>query len=620
MTLPHYVALLLAIAAAVAALRLWRAHRADPRRPRAWRLATLLALQPLLAAALYFGLFPLERALDPAELVVLTEGADAAAAMRSGGVAVALPEVAEVGGLERAPDLASALRRHPATARIRVLGAGLVARDRDAAAGIPIAFDPPPLPAGLVQLSLPERIVRGAGFDIAGRIEGVADASVALHDPAGRRVDATALDEDGGFVLHGIALEAGPAHFELRVSGGDGAPVAQSAVPLWIDAPASPKVLLLAGAPGPETRALRRWLADAGAQAQARVALGGGLQLGSASLDAKDLAGADLLVVDARAWSGLGDSGRARVLAAVREGLGLLLRADTPLAQASLRGLRAPGFPIEGGNGSAPWSLPPARVDDEQALRARLGSGSRDAPFDLAQAQARPPALTRRSWRVGGAQAVAFASAADSPAGWWRGEGRGRIGLWTLLDTYVLPLHGRGDLFDALWSPTLATLARARPDALPVVDAWARAGERLRICGWQQGATVEGPDGAVVQPIVDPHSGERRCVGLWPRRAGWYRLRLDSAERGFHVADADEAPALRLATLREATLALAAAAPRAPAGQGGARAAVRGPAWPWLLGWLLLAGLAWWLERSRLGLAGAARKNDAGRAAADAGD
>ena len=37
------------------------------------------------------------------------------------------------------------------------------------------------------------------------------------------------------------------------------------------------------------------------------------------------------------------------------------------------------------------------------------------------------------------------------------------------------------------------------------------------------------------------------------------------------------------------------------------------------IGAVSLAGLAWWLERSRLGLAGAVRKNDAGRAAADAG-
>lgn len=615
MTLHALVALLLVLAVAVAMPRLWLAHRADPRRPRARRLAVLLALQPLLAGTLYLGLFPPQRAPDPAGLVVLTEGAVAADAVRAEGVVIALPEASDAGDAERAPDLATALRRHPATTRIRVLGAGLVERDREAARTVPLAFEPQPLPAGLVQLSLPPRVVRGAEFDIAGRVEGVAGGSVALHDPAGRRVDAVALEKTGEFLLRGIAMEAGPARFELLVLDGDGAVVAQAAVPLWIEPPTAPRALLLAGAPGPETRALRRWLVDAGAQVQARIALGGGLQLGTASLDAADLAEADLVVTDARAWTGLGEAGRARVLAAVREGLGLLLRADTPMAQAALHGLRAPGFVIEGGSGSAPWTLPPARLDDEQALRARLGSGSRDAPVEHEQAQGGVPALARRGWRVDGARAVAFASTADAPTGWWRDEGRGRIGLWTLLDTYVLPMHGRADLFDALWSPALSTLSRAHADGLPAIERGARVDERLRICGWPEGAVIEGPDGTVMQPLADPASGSRRCAGIWPQLGGWHRLRLGEAERWFHVAPADVDVALRLAELREATLALAASGTQAATTRGALNEtpASRGPAWPWLLAWLLLAGLAWWLERSRLGLAGPAQGVAAGR-------
>src|SRR5690606_31168418 len=178
------------------------------------------------------------------------------------------------------------------------------------------------------------------------------------------------------------------------------ATLSQVAAPLWIEMATPPRVLLLAGAPSPETRALRRWLVDAGAQVQARIALGGGLQLGAAPLDEAALAEVDLLIADARAWSGLGEGGRVRALTAVRQGMGLLLRADTALPAASLRGVGSAGFMIAGGAGSAPWSLATTRVDDESALRARLGSGSRDAPFDLEQAQAPLPALLRRGWRV----------------------------------------------------------------------------------------------------------------------------------------------------------------------------------------------------------------------------
>src|SRR5690606_1162183 len=456
--------------------------------------------------------------------------------------------------------------------RVRVLAAGLPARARESAHAVAIAFERPPLAPGIVRLALPARAYRGAMFTIGGEVEGVAEGSIELRDPAGRRVDAVSPGDDGRFLVRGIAMEAGVARFELRLVDAEGATLSQVAAPLWIEMATPPRVLLLAGAPGPETRALRRWLVDAGAQVQARVALGGGLQLGAAPLDETALAEADLVIADARAWSGLGEGGRARVLAAVGEGLGLLLRADTALPAASLRGVGGPGFAIDGGVGSAPWSLPPARLDDEPALRARLGSGSQDAPFDLEQAQMQPPALVRRGWRVQGMRAVAFAPQEGTPPGWWRAAGSGRIGLWTVRARSVLPLRGRADLCDELGGPVAATLARARADGLPLVDAGARVGERMRVCGWPPGATIVAPDGSESQPLVDPANGSRACAGFWPRIAGWHRLRLEQAERWFHVAAADADRPLRLAALREDTLAIATSAPALPSASAPAHA------------------------------------------------
>jgi hypothetical protein len=600
MTPELLVAALLALGVLLAWLRLWGAQRTGTG-ARGGRLLALSLLQPLLAASLYLVLFPPARMVEAGALTVLTEGATAADVARAQGLVLALPEAGAVAGATRVPDLASALRAHPGVTRVQVLGAGLVARDRDAAATVALDFDPPPLPPGIAALSLPERSVRGAGVLIAGQVAGVEKGSVELRDPAGRRVDAAALDAEGRFALQAVAMAAGPAVFGLRVLDDEGATVAEGAAPLWIEDAPAPRVLLLAGAPGPETRALRRWLADAGAAVQARIAMGGGLQLGAAALDAAALGEADLLIVDARTWTGLGEGGRARVLAAVREGLGLLLRADGPVPAAALRGLAAPDFQIAGGGGATTWTLPSARLADEPALRARIGGGTRDAPFDLEQAQAAVPAINRRNWRLRGDGGIAFdegAGEGDVPAGWWRPEGRGRIGLWTLLDSYVLPLHGRMDLFDGLWSPALATLARARADALPPVPADGRAGERLVVCDWPEGAVVEAPDGAVLTPLADPRSGTARCAGLWPQVPGWHRLRLDGAERGFHVAGAETGPVARLAALRERTQALAMSPPRPAAAAVSMLPSRRGPAWPWFLGWLALAGLAWWLERA----------------------
>ncbi len=603
MTPQALVAALLALAVLVACARLLLAHRRDARRPRAWRLVALCLLQPLLAVALYGMLFPPPRPLAAGAMTLLTEGAtpaDVPAAARDG-VLLALPEAPAVDGVSRVPDLGTALRRHPGTTEVHVVGAGLVARDRDAAASVGIAFAPPAMPRGLVRVDAPHRVGEGDAFRVAGRVEQVDGATVELLDPAGRRIDLAQADDAGAFALEAVAFAAGAAEYRLRVRDGDEAVVDESRVALWIDAVVPPRVVLLAGAPNPETRALRRWLEAAGTPLQARIALGGGTQLGDAATSPQALAQTDLLVVDARAWAALGEAGRARALDAVRAGMGLLLRMDTPLPASALAPLRAPGFALRGGEGTQAWSPPAPRLHDEAALRARLGAGSRDAPFDLTQAEAAVPPLARRAWRIEGADAVPLSG--DAATGAWRAEGRGRIGVWTLLDSYQWSLHGRDDLYADLWSGAVATLSRAQSTDVPTFAGAPRIDRRLSVCGVGEGAAVEGPDGASTPLLPDPASGDRRCAGFWPAGAGWHRLRMGDATHPFHVPDGEPPAGLRLAELREASLAIASAPPagRTAAGAMPPRTAPGTP-WPWFLGWLLLAAATWWLERSRAGL------------------
>jgi len=603
MTPQVLVAGLLALAVAAACVRLVLAHRRDARQPRAWRLVVLLLLQPLLAWVLHGMLYPPARPLAEGAMTLLTEGAtpaDVPAAGR-GGVVLALPEAPAVAGAPRVPDLGTALRRHPGTTEVHVLGAGLVARDRDAASAARIVFAPPPAAKGIVRIDPPGAVAEGSSFRISGRIAGIDDAKVELLDPAGRRIDLAQADDDRGFALEAIAFAAGPSTYSVRVRDGKGEIVDQSSVALWIDVAVPPRVVLLAGAPNPETRALRRWFEDAGVPLQSRIALGGGVQLGEAATTPLSLAQTDLLVVDARSWTGLGEAGRARVMDAVRGGMGLLLRADAPLPSSASSPLRTPGFSLRGGGGTQAWSPPAPRLRDESALRARLGAGSRDAPFDLAQAEEAVPPLTRRAWRIEGPDAAPLAG--DVATGAWRAEGRGRIGVWTLLDSFQWPLHGRGDLYGDLWSGAVATLARAQATAQPVFTGTPLVDERLSICGVHDAALVEAPGGVAVLLSIDPSSGDRRCAGFWPDRPGWHRLRMGDAVHPFLVHEGEQHAGLRLAELREATLRIAStpAAATASADATPTRTAPGTP-WPWFLGWLLLAAATWWLERSRLGL------------------
>lgn len=65
----------------------------------------------------------------------------------------------------------------------------------------------------------------------------------------------------------------------------------------------------------------------------------------------------------------------------------------------------------------------------------------------------------------------------------------------------------------------------------------------------------------------------------------------------FAVLPADAGPAWQAQRRFDDTAALAAQSPPLQASR--ATAAQRGTSWPWLAGWLVLAALAWWLERWR---------------------
>ncbi|KAF1719576.1 hypothetical protein [Pseudoxanthomonas wuyuanensis] len=605
------IAALLGLAVLLAWWRLlrWQRRTAPGQRARGWRLALLWLGQPLLAVLLYFALLPPRVETEAGTLLVLTARATAAQSgeHRSGEARVALPEAPRLAAAEPVPDLATALRRHPGTQRLRIIGAGLEPRDRDAARGFGIDYLPAPLPSGIIELQAPRQVAAGDAFRIHGRAHSVAGGSVELVDPGAQRVDRQALPEDGRFVLTGASRVAGLATFRLRLRDAKQQLLEEIPLPLQTASGAPLRVLVLAGAPGPELKYLRRWASDAGLRLHTQISVGGGLQLGDAplALNAANLSGFDLLVVDERAWSGLGAGARGAVAEALREGLGVLLRVTGPLSDSDRRQLRALGLDPGSGRESANVRLPQTSGDNAM-LRARLGPGSGHAPIDDEHPGAELPVLSRRVLGIGGDDLVPLLHDGEGKllAG-WRAEGRGRIAVWALTDSFKLALAGRSERHGELWSQAFATLARGTAQTMPVIDDDARQGQRVAICGLDTEAETEvtAPDGSRVPLRIDAVTGARACAAFWPQHSGWHRLQQgDQQPSPFFVHASDTASALQMARMREATLQLAGAQPptskTAPASGPSAR---RGSSWPWLLAWLLAASALWWFERSRLG-------------------
>ncbi|NJC44772.1 UNVERIFIED_ORG: hypothetical protein FHT06_002011 [Xanthomonas campestris] len=587
LALPWLVGSALLLLVMLSWFRLLRAHARQPRtRARLW---LLLAAQPLLAGLLYPVLLPPPRAGSASELHVATAGTQADQVRPTAAPWVALPEAPALPGVARVPDLATALRRAPGTTTLVVHGSGLPARDRDGLR-VPVRLALAPLPTGLVAVSTPPPVAPGERIAISARVQGLPGARVELLDPAGQVADTAAADAAGQVQLHGLARAQGQLLFALRLRDGAGAERSRVPVPVpvpvLIAAVPSARVLLLAGAPQPELKYLRRWASDAGMQVRSQIAVGPGVQLGEgAALDAASLDALDLLVIDQRRLVALGNAQRQGVRAAIGRGLGVLVRTDGPLDAAARAALGELGLAVTGGSTSAAVPAP----------RSLASPGASDAAAAPADAAPLPP-LQRRTLQPQQADAVIAARADDGSAlGWWRPQGRGRIGIGLIEDSFALVLAGRSDLHAALWAQLVSAVARAGGSAPAAVQTgWSQ--HRMTLCGVAADAAVIGSTGASQALLIDPASGARACAAYWPTTAGWHRLQTGTEQRWLYVRAPGDAPALHTQQIRDATVAMAAvdapASVGAPTAQPGAR-------WPWLLAWLTLAAALWWLERRR---------------------
>ena len=562
MSVQLLVAVGLVLAVLLAALRI------GLRRP------LLLALQCVAGTLLYVTLFPPAIERDAGVLVIATAGTTPAmlAQHGPGATVLALPESPMLVDVERVPDLATALRRHPANASLRIVGAGLGPRDVAAARGRTVVFDALALPKGLVEISGPSQVTVGTMWTLSGVVNDVPNASIELIDPAGAVASRMRADDRGNFSLAALAPVPGRMRYELRVRDAKARRVESLALPVQAVAGSQPRVLVLAGGPGPELKYLRRWALDAGVQLRTQVSLGGGLQLGDAPIafNAGTLQGLDLVVLDERAWRDLGDARWGTLRDAMANGLGVLLRVTGPLSAADTARLRGLGFAVSA---------------DPGPTTVVLAKGIDDLP-----------ALARQPVRVasGDAQSL-LRDAAGEPLAMWRNIGRGRLGLWWLGDSFRLVTSGHANLHGRAWSEAFTTLARATASATPTLASDdPRVQQRLVLCGLQADAAVLDPGGQSTRLRIDPASSTRRCAAYWPTLPGWHRVQNGEAAMDWVVRDVDEAPGVRARRLREETMRLVSdngAATQAT------KATAPGPRWPWFVAWLLASGLGWWLER-----------------------
>lgn len=558
----------------------------------------LIASQAALAYATHRLLFPPAEVRPSATITVLTDGAGVAAVGRSTRVVAvpgpggALPE--PLGAVEVMPDLATVLRRHPDVRTIEVIGNGLTARDRDAARAVSVRYDDPTMPRGLVSLSWDARVAPGRVVSVQGIVDRMPGARLSLRTGDGEIVASATPSADGGmFLMQAPVKGAGRVRYALRIeqgaspaarsadAGADPAAAETLAIPVDVAAQPSLRLAVLGGSVHPELKYFRRWAVDAGYRLDATLGVSRDRAFsdGELALDAAALADLDLIMIDERAWAALAPAQHDALAAAVRDGLGLLLRVTGPLPDPVRAQWQAFGFTLTDVGDEVPR---------EFTMQRTVAAGN--ATHDAALRHLRLPIAATGD----GVAPLLVADDARAIAA-YRLVGEGRIGVAWWADSFRVALAGRPHEFGAWWAPVIETLARARNAAPIDVPSIAYLDERASICGIGDGAQLIAPDGTATALAVVAREDGIRCAAAWPSATGWHEVRDGGRHAAFDVADADAAPSLRAAERVGATRAMA-----LRDGNVDAAPATHESTWPrWavFLVWLAVATVLWWLER-----------------------
>ncbi|MBC7369192.1 MAG: hypothetical protein H7343_20690, partial [Undibacterium sp.] len=337
------------------------------RRVERARLGVRLGAVTLAVAALagLGGRSRLGEAAGGAEAVLWTAQAagavDSAADGASGGRRFALPDAKGApADAVVVPDPAYLRRTFPEIAMLEIRGDGVAPDEVAALAGLRVGFRAGAIAVGFTSVDAPKEIAPGENVRVRGRVSGLV---------VGKRVVVTLEGPDGAVLTNALTVGAGgeadfdfvaapaPAvgrfEWRLRLATAE-APeriLEQESLGVAVVAPVLPRVLLLERAPRMDTARLRAWFASMGGRFTSRTLVsrdryrfaGSAGDVGEfGPLDAKLLAGYDVVLTEGATLVALSDAERKLVREAVTEkGLGVGLLADDAVLTAAQGGAGA---------------------------------------------------------------------------------------------------------------------------------------------------------------------------------------------------------------------------------------------------------------------------------------
>lgn len=548
---------------------------------------------------------------------LVTEGADVAGASgtSSANLYVAPGVPASPGVKQQFPDANWLLDagqlplREPALSAIDVHGFGLdQAQWLNFPQNIKVEFKPPAID-GFTAMRWPRSLFEGETLLVNGHYQTLdpeAIIQLRLLDPADNVVDEARIKNDQGFSLAARIKTPGNLVYKLQAWNA-GLMLSEQPVAVNVGETSPLNILIMQSAPSFETRALKNFAATRGHRIRLNTDISKGKRIAQSanlapdadtSLSPQNLAEHDILIMDGRALVNLPPTQRQWLNEAIEAGLGLLLLADSTLA------------------------------DNITALDSDLLNGFQLLPLARVETSAVPRLLTENTtpWqepvRVAAMQAAAENADVLIDDGQGRSlvitraKGLGQIGISLISHSHSWLTAGQNALWGDYWRTLFSSLARQRENSYlltPPETEFGRVNQRQAICalGTEKGSSVsvgplspmEASSGFELILAADRLNSPRQCAYFWPRVSGWHQLQLYSANRGsvldqkaIYIFSADQWLAQQRGQRVQATLARS----RNSSGQPLESNAVwvsepLSPFWLWLT--LILSASCLWLER-----------------------
>lgn len=411
------------------------------------------------------------------------------------------------------------------------------------------------------------------------------DTEESLELKAGEKVQTqlSAIPKLTGPQLYRVQIEntANESHFEP--------------LPILVQKPRQPKVLLWLARPSFETAALSRWLRQSSVSAQVMTQLApeilrketlNGLQLTKTEDLLAEVSPFDLLVLDSNLWPQL-SSQQKRQLKSLAANKSLLWLVSDDISEDFIQYTAAQSMPlrkVESTDLYPDFGYQPAANPAIPTLRA---SG-----FEAAQLSANDLLLGDR----------------ESPLFWGRSTEIQHLGFILFSDSHRWLTSGFATEFASLWKSIIDYQLKHLGTQQPITfsNVLPRVLERITLCSPifsdKSPLLLESRDNSkATGGIPGSKSPQGQCYSFWPQSSGWHQLKTGTAEESvfdLYIFAKEEWPLWQNSLNASETQQMAAARLGPSDNTHSSRSPIERQ-WPALI-LLLLMCLSWWRERDIL--------------------